>query len=485
MAQLPPNPIKALDNLNGRVGVLERKTYVGQGSQGPAGPTGPQGPTGTTGAQGPAGPQGSQGNTGPAGVTGPTGAKGATGPGVAAGGGVGQILAKNSTTDYDTHWIDEATGGAGTTSLDTGWLYFGVQGGIQFNPASPAAPYTQGAWGFSRGRIRRDGAGQVWIDVFIGSMVPSLTIPVFTMPPGFRPAYPITMPGQCGGGNTGTILINPNGDVFYAGNIGNSSQPIAFHNCQYMAEDSASPPVWTPLTLGSGWANVSGYPPARYYVDPAGDVHLSGRIAGGTAGAGNFFATLPAGLYSTGNFQVLYTANSGGTPNPSGGGTARIDLDLNGNLMVLGYATNGGTNQGVSLDGIVISNPSGTWGNLALTNSWVNYGAVWAPAQHCQNRFGVAATRGLIKGGTVTIPTAVVVANTFPNPAVSPRYEYLYVNGANSSEACRVDIMIDGSLSFQGFHVGGTNAYVSLAMRWLVDLEASPMGPPGPTGPQG
>jgi len=91
------------------------------GATGPAGATGPQGLTGATGATGATGPQGPQGiqgltgpagatgATGPAGPTGVTGATGATGAGVAAGGSAGQILAKNTATDYDTGWIDNYT----------------------------------------------------------------------------------------------------------------------------------------------------------------------------------------------------------------------------------------------------------------------------------------------------------------------------------------------------------------------------------------
>ena len=84
------------------------------GSAGPPGPTGPQGPagaTGATGAQGPAGatgatgPQGPQGNPGTPGATGSTGA---TGPGVATGGTTGQLLTKNSATNFDTLWSDPA-----------------------------------------------------------------------------------------------------------------------------------------------------------------------------------------------------------------------------------------------------------------------------------------------------------------------------------------------------------------------------------------
>lgn len=89
-----------------------------QGIKGDTGDTGPQGPiglTGPTGATGPQGPQGIQGDvgpigpagpTGPQGPTGPTGATGATGAGVPVGGTTGQILAKNSASDYDTGWID-------------------------------------------------------------------------------------------------------------------------------------------------------------------------------------------------------------------------------------------------------------------------------------------------------------------------------------------------------------------------------------------
>ena len=92
-----------------------------QGAQGPMGPQGEQGPVGPEGTQGIQGPQGIQGDTGPqgpqgiqgpqgdTGPTGPTGLQGPTGPGVAAGGTTGQILAKNSATDYDTLWIDNYT----------------------------------------------------------------------------------------------------------------------------------------------------------------------------------------------------------------------------------------------------------------------------------------------------------------------------------------------------------------------------------------
>lgn len=68
------------------------------------GMAGAQGEQGDTGLQGPQGIQGATGSQGPAGAT------GATGPGVATGGTTGQILAKNSNTNYDTEWVDPSTG---------------------------------------------------------------------------------------------------------------------------------------------------------------------------------------------------------------------------------------------------------------------------------------------------------------------------------------------------------------------------------------
>jgi hypothetical protein len=76
------------------------------GATGATGPTGPAGPTGATGPQGP---------TGPAGADGADGANGADGVGVITGGTTGQVLAKASSTDYDTEWVDQTGGGGGGT----------------------------------------------------------------------------------------------------------------------------------------------------------------------------------------------------------------------------------------------------------------------------------------------------------------------------------------------------------------------------------
>lgn len=69
------------------------------------------GQQGATGAQGPAGANGPQGATGPQGPAGSQGATGAAGQGVPTGGTTGQILAKSSSTNYATQWVNAPTGG--------------------------------------------------------------------------------------------------------------------------------------------------------------------------------------------------------------------------------------------------------------------------------------------------------------------------------------------------------------------------------------
>ena len=78
--------------------------------KGETGATGPQGPKGDTGETGATGPQGPKGDTGETGATGATGPQGPAGPGVMSGGLAGQILAKASGADYDTHWINAPEG---------------------------------------------------------------------------------------------------------------------------------------------------------------------------------------------------------------------------------------------------------------------------------------------------------------------------------------------------------------------------------------
>ena len=89
-----------------------------QGPPGLQGPQGPKGDKGDTGEQGPAGPKGDTGPQGPPGESGSGGTQGPqgpAGPGVPTGGSAGQVLAKNTAADYDTHWIDPPESGDSVT----------------------------------------------------------------------------------------------------------------------------------------------------------------------------------------------------------------------------------------------------------------------------------------------------------------------------------------------------------------------------------
>jgi hypothetical protein len=70
---------------------------------------------------------------GPAGATGATGSTGATGQGVPTGGTTGQVLAKASGTNYDTAWVNAASGGGGSGAPS------GLNGSINFPPTTANA----------------------------------------------------------------------------------------------------------------------------------------------------------------------------------------------------------------------------------------------------------------------------------------------------------------------------------------------------------
>lgn len=76
--------------------------------------------TGDAGATGPTGPTGAAGAVGATGPTGPTGATGAAGQGVPTGGAKGQVLAKISSTNYDTEWVEGSDKQSGTYLLPIG-----------------------------------------------------------------------------------------------------------------------------------------------------------------------------------------------------------------------------------------------------------------------------------------------------------------------------------------------------------------------------
>jgi hypothetical protein len=100
------------------------------------GPQGPQGATGAPGATGPAGATGPQGPQGLQGAAGPAGPAGTNGQGVPAGGLVGQVLTKNSSSNFDATWQTPAagggTGGAGTLAIRKDGAAVASRGALNF-----------------------------------------------------------------------------------------------------------------------------------------------------------------------------------------------------------------------------------------------------------------------------------------------------------------------------------------------------------------
>lgn len=135
----PPDITIAIDSPPEVIILASGNTGV-RGPEGPPGVTGGSGPQGEPGAEGPMGPTGVKGDTGETGPPGNTGATGPQGPqgvkgdvgpsgGVPPGGAIGQVLAKETVTDYDTEWIDVVASG-GATDLE----YLGAwQAGIEYS----------------------------------------------------------------------------------------------------------------------------------------------------------------------------------------------------------------------------------------------------------------------------------------------------------------------------------------------------------------
>ena len=103
------------DGVDGAVGAQGPMGLRGlQGAAGTPGRDGTDGTDGTPGATGPRGPEGPEGPEGPAGPTGPAGQDAPTNQLIPDGGTDGQVLTKQSGTDYDAEW-ENPTGASGVS----------------------------------------------------------------------------------------------------------------------------------------------------------------------------------------------------------------------------------------------------------------------------------------------------------------------------------------------------------------------------------
>lgn len=111
--------VQGVPGVKGDTGAAGAKGDTGtQGVKGDTGAAGAKGDTGLQGVKGDTGLQGVKGDTGTQGVKGDTGA---AGPGVPVGGTSGQVLTKNSATNYDTTWKTPSTGGSSGSGGFPAW----------------------------------------------------------------------------------------------------------------------------------------------------------------------------------------------------------------------------------------------------------------------------------------------------------------------------------------------------------------------------
>jgi hypothetical protein len=305
---------------------------------------------------------------------------------------------------------------------------------------------------FIGGRFRKDSAGCVTVEGLLTGVTAGSTA-MFTLPPGYRPVYNLIFQASVNGTAPAQIKISTTGDVTLTTSV---SGYVSLDQLSFMSEDF-NPPVWVHPALGVGWSNYADatFSTVRCYQESSGDVHLGGMVSGGAAGT--TICQLPAGMFDTNYNQIYAVAVSGGF--------ARIDITTTGAVVLFTFNL-GGSNTWVSLDGIIISNPGGFWYTLPspMSNSWVNYGSVYAPPQICFNKNGAGAIRGLIKNGVTTAPTTIHPAGSIPTPYL-PAFEKIFNVNMNGGSA-RFDVLKDGSTSIAAVYNSATNAYLSLQARW-------------------
>jgi len=203
---------------------------------GAVGPIGPQGPAGSTGAEGPDGPVGP---AGPAGI------------GIPIGGTIGQILAKIDGTDFNTEWIDAATGGGGgpaaTTWLaltDTPLTFAGQQGKIpQVNTAQDALIFVDMPVMFSGDY--NDLTNQPTIPQNFADLSGNVTELMLDVPT--RNKLNDTIPNQLNGGNAPTNL----NDASDGWQVGSFWIDIINDESYRLVDDTIGSALWVKTSLES------------------------------------------------------------------------------------------------------------------------------------------------------------------------------------------------------------------------------------------
>lgn len=168
-------------------------------------------------------------------------------------------------------------------------------------------------------------------------------------------------------------------------------------------------PLWTSISSPSGWVEY-----ASTFASPAftrtkdGVVVLKGLIKDGTATWDTPIFTLPEG-YRPDERLIFYVGSYN-----AGSGYGRIDVLPNGEVRFMQ-----GTATWISLDSIKFV-ADDSWTNLTMQNSWINYGAGYAPLSVAVDGSGRTHVQGLVRNGPTT-PTHVIIGGPIPTAMQPPK----------------------------------------------------------------
>lgn len=359
--------------------VTEEVQHVLQvGERGPAGATGPQGPQGIQGIQGEEGPQGEQGPQGLQGLQGIQGIQGIQGPpgddgvGVPAGGLTGELLAKNSNTDYDTEWIDPATVGVTDHGALTGLA-----------DDDHVAYHTDGralTWLGTRSTSDLpEGSRLYYTDERVDDRVAALLIQGSNVTLAYNDVantLTVSAAGGSPGGSTKQVQYNNAGA--FGGATGFEYQSGSSPNVLIVSQATTHVPLVV-RGIASQSANLAELQNSsgtvQLAVDPSGYLFQGATRLLHTSGAQNFFAGQGAGsLTTTGGlsvglgFSALTNITTGYYNTAVGYQSLLAATTADGNTAVgylaLGATTSGAYNVGIGLQALR-SNTTGTY-NQAL-----------------------------------------------------------------------------------------------------------------------
>jgi hypothetical protein len=361
-------------------------------------------------------------------------------------------LGDSSTLVPDLAWI----GSYRPVKGDTVWVdlvgsNFVIAGRSSPTPAiatAPTAPtllnsFTNLGAPYQTARYWRDAQGWVHIDGIV-SRGSTTTLPIFTLPVGFRPNKTQRFLAICGPtAQLCEIDVEADGDVLVAAKDASGTfSGVSLCGIMFQTSDVFAEAQWTPLdasTWTQSTADITAQP--RVFLRDDGWVRADALYTGSYTG----FIHVPddakiryaqtflvAGYTSPNIVATRWDINSGGLA-PNAGATAQVAIESM--QWMSRYVEE-------------------SWVSNAPINSWTNFGGGFAPFGYMVDKFDVVHCRGLVTGGTV--PSALQI--TAMPAGLRPAAQQIFPAESNNGIG-RVDVDTSGRLIPQA----GNTAYFDLS----------------------